>query len=414
MVGLPLDCETFASLGSNTFFGNQTVEGSLTTTGVVTSGSITVNGGLTASGVITSGGVTVPANRLTAGTNQLVLANGDVGIGTASPAALLDIEGTTATEGNNAPSALNVVAGAGGLGGYTGGAVALAGGQGGAASTAEGNGGNGGGLTLTAGAGAEAIEIARGGDGGGLTLKAGDGGGSPGGIGGKGGSISIEPGAGGIGDLGIPGGGGLLLLSPNGNASFGLVAVGWTTPDAFFSVAPGHDTRADAWTVRSSRRWKTNIHTLPGALEKVERLRGVSYDRKDTGKHEIGVIAEEVGQVVPEIVSYEKDGVTASGVDYERLTALLIEGMKEQQREISKQQRAIKNQQTRMKMKDAQIRLLNQQVHRLEGVRLAMIALQARMDHLESVQHSSVNLMARAPSKSGNTSLSSSATKTAF
>jgi hypothetical protein len=46
------------------------------------------------------------------------------------------------------------------------------------------------------------------------------------------------------------------------------------------------------------------------------------------------VIAEEVGQVVPEVVSFEQNGKDARGVDYSRLTALLIEAVKQQQREI--------------------------------------------------------------------------------
>jgi hypothetical protein len=92
--------------------------------------------------------------------------------------------------------------------------------------------------------------------------------------------------------------------------------------------------KADGWSIYSSGRWKTNIRTLAGGLEKVERLRGVSYDRKADGKHEIGVIAEEVGQVVPEVVDYEENGVDAQGVDYSRLTAVLIEAVKEQQGQI--------------------------------------------------------------------------------
>ena len=52
---------------------------------------------------------------------------------------------------------------------------------------------------------------------------------------------------------------------------------------------------AGCWNTYSSRRWKTNIRTLHGALGKVERLRGVSYDMKQSGKPEIGAIAEEVG-----------------------------------------------------------------------------------------------------------------------
>jgi hypothetical protein len=91
---------------------------------------------------------------------------------------------------------------------------------------------------------------------------------------------------------------------------------------------------ADGWDVYSSRRWKTNILPLQNALGKVEQLRGVSYDLEKSGKHEIGVIAEEVGEVVPEVVSYDKNGKDAQGVDYSRLTALLIEATKEQQQEI--------------------------------------------------------------------------------
>jgi len=93
---------------------------------------------------------------------------------------------------------------------------------------------------------------------------------------------------------------------------------------------------ANAWNTYSSRRWKTNIQTIQGALEKVERLRGVSFDWKETGGHDIGLIAEEVGEVVPEIVDYEENGQDARSVDYARLTALLIGAIKEQQAQISK------------------------------------------------------------------------------
>ncbi len=98
----------------------------------------------------------------------------------------------------------------------------------------------------------------------------------------------------------------------------------------------------------SSRRWKTNINTLRGALDKVEQLRGVSYDRKDSGKHEIGVIAEEVGAVVPEVVSWDKNGTDALGVDYAHLTALLIEATKEQQSLIREQKEQITAQQAQI------------------------------------------------------------------
>jgi len=88
-------------------------------------------------------------------------------------------------------------------------------------------------------------------------------------------------------------------------------------------------------------------------------VRGVSHDLKDSGKHEIGVIAEEVGRVVPEVVSYEANGKDARGVDYSRLTALLIEAVKQQHKEIS----ALRAQ---LRKRDAEQVMLESRLERLE------------------------------------------------
>jgi hypothetical protein len=131
-----------------------------------------------------------------------------------------------------------------------------------------------------------------------------------------------------------------------GTGAFAVkVGIGTETPSNILTIAQGAGhPLSDGWTTYSSRRWKTNIQTLHGALAKVEQLRGVSYDLKGSGKHEVGVIAEEVGAVVPEVVSYEENGKDARGVDYSRLTALLIEAMKEQQRELQQEQAVIRGQ----------------------------------------------------------------------
>jgi hypothetical protein len=60
----------------------------------------------------------------------------------------------------------------------------------------------------------------------------------------------------------------------------------------------------------------------------------VTYDWKADGKHHIGLIAEEVGEVLPEIVTYEENGIDDLAVDYARLVAVLIEATKEQQETI--------------------------------------------------------------------------------
>jgi Chaperone of endosialidase len=101
-----------------------------------------------------------------------------------------------------------------------------------------------------------------------------------------------------------------------------------------FEVGAGHSTLADSWITRSSRRFKTNIQPLVGALKTIEQLQGVSYERKSDGKREIGVVAEDVDQVVPELVARDPLTKEAQGVDYARLSALLIEAVKTQQDEI--------------------------------------------------------------------------------
>jgi len=82
----------------------------------------------------------------------------------------------------------------------------------------------------------------------------------------------------------------------------------------------------------SDVKLKTNIQIIPNALEKTLNLRGVEYDRKDSGKHEIGLIAQEVELIIPEVVSQTKDGTKT--VSYSNLIALLIESIKELKDEV--------------------------------------------------------------------------------
>lgn len=105
----------------------------------------------------------------------------------------------------------------------------------------------------------------------------------------------------------------------------GNVGIGITSPSYKLHV-DGDIYATGNVTAYSDRRLKDNIATLTNALATVEHLRGVSYTRKDSGEKQIGVIAQEVEQVVPEVVVC-KDG--HYGVAYGNLTALLIEAVKE-------------------------------------------------------------------------------------
>ncbi|MGX5079596.1 tail fiber domain-containing protein [Enterobacter mori] len=81
----------------------------------------------------------------------------------------------------------------------------------------------------------------------------------------------------------------------------------------------------------SDQKLKENVKPLNDSLEKVLKLNGKSYNWKDTGNADIGLIAQDVESVYPEIVS-ERDGYKQ--VDYDKLVAPLIESIREQQKQI--------------------------------------------------------------------------------
>jgi hypothetical protein len=109
----------------------------------------------------------------------------------------------------------------------------------------------------------------------------------------------------------------------SGAASRGVVAYGVISD--FYASGPGLN-----YDSSSSVRWKNNICSIDAPLAKILNLRGVyfDWDTEHGGGHDIGMIAEEVGQVLPEIVSYEKNGIDAIGMDYSKLTPLLVEAVK--------------------------------------------------------------------------------------
>ena len=81
----------------------------------------------------------------------------------------------------------------------------------------------------------------------------------------------------------------------------------------------------------SDERLKDNIESIPDAVSKVNAIRGVSFNWNDnqsvyTGR-DIGVVAQEIEAIFPELVSTRENGYKA--VKYEKLVAVLIEAVKE-------------------------------------------------------------------------------------
>jgi hypothetical protein len=113
-----------------------------------------------------------------------------------------------------------------------------------------------------------------------------------------------------------------------------------TTPGATYRLDVSGSIGATADVVAyisSDKKLKDNIKNIANPLEKLEKLNGVEFDwndKQDLYKgHDIGVIAQEVEEVLPEIVDTREDGHKA--VKYDRMVALLIEAVKEQQQQIN-------------------------------------------------------------------------------
>jgi len=90
---------------------------------------------------------------------------------------------------------------------------------------------------------------------------------------------------------------------------------------------------AQSFISSSSANLKCHIQSFTDAVETLMQLRGVRFNWKSTGEPSIGFIAEEVDRVLPEVVARDADG-NPSGLDYSKLTAVLVEAAKSQQGDI--------------------------------------------------------------------------------
>jgi hypothetical protein len=93
----------------------------------------------------------------------------------------------------------------------------------------------------------------------------------------------------------------------------------------------------------SDKRVKTNIKTINNGLEKISKLRGVSYNRTDIDdkSDKIGVIAQEVKKVLPEVVIHNEDD-DKYGVDYGKMAGVFIEAIKELKAELDSLKQELK------------------------------------------------------------------------
>ena len=101
----------------------------------------------------------------------------------------------------------------------------------------------------------------------------------------------------------------------------------------------GNFTASGDITAYSDKRLKSNIETIDNPLKIVNALRGVNFEKD--GRHSTGVIAQEVEEVLPQVVHTDTGGMKS--VAYGNITGLLIEAIKEQQELIISLQEQINN-----------------------------------------------------------------------
>lgn len=120
----------------------------------------------------------------------------------------------------------------------------------------------------------------------------------------------------------------------------GNVGIGTNAPAAKLHV--NGDIIANSIAGNSDIRFKTNIRPVTRAIDKVKLLQGVyfnwnqkAFPNRDFGtQDELGFIAQEVEKIVPEIVTKDTSKEAYRSVKYDKLVALLVEAIKEQQKQI--------------------------------------------------------------------------------
>lgn len=128
----------------------------------------------------------------------------------------------------------------------------------------------------------------------------------------------------------------------------GFVGMGTIDPSVRLQV--NGDIIANSIAGSSDARFKTNVSAIANPLEKVLQLRGVNFDwnqsqfpqRTFSSKRSLGFIAQEVEKVLPEVVETEKSADGYKAVQYDKVVALLVEAIKEQQKQINRLQKQVK------------------------------------------------------------------------
>ncbi len=142
------------------------------------------------------------------------------------------------------------------------------------------------------------------------------------------------------------------FIYTGGNALFakdGHVGINNQAPSASYALWVNGDLRVNSSVYTSDARYKENVVSISNSLSKVMSIDGVYYtwnknqypDMSFDDNRQIGFIAQDIQKVLPEVVSFDDKGF--AGVDYPKITAVLVEAIKEQQKIIDEMSGALKD-----------------------------------------------------------------------
>ena len=160
----------------------------------------------------------------------------------------------------------------------------------------------------------------------------------------RGAGISTVTVSSGIATINISGGGGGVTITDDTSTNASRYLTFTSATSGSISAANVSSTKltfnpstgtlsATQFTSLSDASKKINVQPIKNSIEIVEQLEGVRFDWKDNKAPSVGVIAQQVEKILPEVVETNTDGLKA--VNYSGLIGVLIEGMKEQQKQIN-------------------------------------------------------------------------------
>lgn len=164
------------------------------------------------------------------------------------------------------------------------------------------------------------------------------------------------------------------------------VGIGTDSPEHSLHVAG--NVKATNVEVPSDARYKTNVESIdgPSALDAVQSLSGVKFEWNDDAPHagatddgrQLGFVAQEVEDVLPESVSRNEDGYRS--MTQGAVTPVLVEAVKDQQEQLDRQKSVIDEQRD---VVDEQQEVIEDQRETIERQREALADLEARVEALE-------------------------------